>query len=46
MTPGEKVYLIRWSFPLALGFGLLIWSFVLLWLERREKSKRSNSRVR
>jgi hypothetical protein len=44
MTPATENYLLRWSIPLAVGYGLWVWLGVLRWLERREKSKRANSR--
>jgi len=44
MTPAEKAYLLRWSIPVATGFGLFVWGLVLLRIERRQKkSKGSNS---
>jgi hypothetical protein len=47
MTPATYNYLLRWSIPLGVGYGLLAWLLVLQWLERRgEKSKRSSSRDR
>ena len=45
MTPATVNYLIRWSIPLAVGYGLLAWLGALHLPERRrEKSKRSKSR--
>jgi len=45
MTPATINYLIRWSIPVATGFGLFVWGLVLLRIERRQKqSNRSNSR--
>lgn len=44
VTPSTENYLLRWSIPLAVGYGLWVWLGVLRWLERREKSKRANSR--
>ena len=45
MNAATKAFVIRWSIPLAVGYGLLAWGLVLIWLERRrEKSKRSSSR--
>ena len=44
MTPATINYLLRWSIPIGTGFGLLIWALVLIRLEHRQKSKRSNSR--
>ena len=44
MTPATENYLLRWSIPLAVGYGLWVWLGVLRWLERREKSKRSDAR--
>jgi hypothetical protein len=45
MTPATETYLLRWSIPLAVGYGLWVWLGVLHWLERRrEKSSWPNSR--
>ena len=44
MTPAEKAYPLRWSIPVAPGFGLFVWGLVLLRIERRQKkSKGSNA---